>query len=280
MYPGFMTKGPSLIGQRFGKQVVVRAVMNGRVEIRCDCGTIKITPIQYLLSGESRSCGCGRYVSRPDTVPIQVGDIFDRLTVEQLLGSNGRRREVLAKCQCGNRKVFYESDLRCGQAKSCGCLRRERAAGLNRTHGEAGQGRRSALYRCWMGMRERCSSPDRYPSYIGISVYPEWVDSFSSFRDYITVHLGARPPGHSLDRADNSKDYEPGNLRWATPREQSNNRWNTTRITVGGITRSASDWARINDITIACIRARLKYGWPEDLAVTTPGRNYRKKPPT
>jgi hypothetical protein len=129
-------------------------------------------------------------------------------------------------------------------------------------------------------MRERCSSPDRYPSYVGITVFPGWQDSFSSFRDYITVNLGPRPPRHSLDRIDNAKGYEPGNLRWATPREQSNNRWNTTKITVDGVTRSISDWAHINDVTIACIRARLKYGWPEDLAVSTPGRKYRKTPPS
>jgi hypothetical protein len=148
---------------------------------------------------------------------------------------------------------------------------------LNRSHGEAGK-HRTALYRAWESMRVRCSSPDRYPSYIGISVCEEWANSFSSFRDYITVHLGPRPPKHSLDRIDNNKNYEPGNLRWATPREQSNNRWNTTKITINGVTRSISNWAHLNDITIACIRARLKYGWPEDLAVTTPGRIYKKRP--
>jgi hypothetical protein len=272
-----MRKTTASIGRRFGRQVVTGAIDATTVEIQCDCGTIKRTRLQYLLSGESRSCGCGRYADLPGTVPINVGDVFERLTVVQKLGTDGRKRQVLARCSCGRHKVVLEGDLRSGSAKSCGCYRQDRMRDFNRKHGEGGRNR-TPLYQAWLSMRERCSKPERWPSYVGITVFPTWQDSFSSFRDYITVHLGARPPGHSLDRIDNAKNYEPGNLRWATPREQSNNRWNTTKIAINGVTRSISDWARLNDITIACIRARLKYGWPEDLAVTTPGRLYKKRP--
>lgn len=152
--------------------------------------------------------------------------------------------------------------------------------GLNLSHGESGK-RRTALYRAWESMRVRCSSPDRYPSYVGVTVFPAWQSSFELFRDYVNETIGPRPRGHSLDRIDNDCGYEPGNLRWATPKEQSNNRWNTTKITVDGVTRSVSEWGELHGLTIAAIRARLKYGWPEALAVTTPGRPYttKSKPP-
>jgi hypothetical protein len=48
---------------------------------------------------------------------------------------------------------------------------------------------------------------------------PEWRTSFSAF----IAHIGARPPGMSIDRIDNNRGYEPGNVRWASPLEQSQN---------------------------------------------------------
>jgi hypothetical protein len=269
-----MRRGDSLVGNRYGKQVVLRAVGDGKVEIRCDCGVVKATPIQYLISGQSKSCGCGRRDRRPGTLPVDIGGAFGRLTVIQVLGTNGAKREVLCRCECGQRKVFVDADLRTGTSKSCGCFRRERASKLNKSHGQAGK-RRTVLYQAWTSMRERCSRPDRWPSYVGIGVFPEWQDRFEAFRDYVNEHLGPRPEGHSFDRIDNAKGYEPGNVRWATFQEQVRNRKSTVNITVDGFTRCLADWSRLNDITQACIRARLKYGWPEHLAVTVPQRKYR-----
>jgi hypothetical protein len=226
----------NIVGKRFGKQVVLKELGGDYVEIKCDCGTVKKSRKQYILNGQSKSCGCGRYAPRGDNEPIEVGHRFERLVVAQLLGTSGRKRQVLTVCDCGNYKVVNEADLRSGTVKSCGCLRRERMENLNRSHGQAGQGKRTALYQAWTAMRERVRHPERWPSYVGRTVFSEWENSFEAFRDYVDANLGPRPTGFSLDRIDNDRNYEPGNLRWASAKTQANNRsGNARRIVIDGV---------------------------------------------
>lgn len=259
----------TLVGQRFGKQVVLRELGGGFVEVQCDCGTIKPTPKQYLKNGQSRSCGCGRYASRPGTTPMAVGDRFERLVVIQVLGSNGYKREVLCRCDCGTRKVFTEDSLR-RDTKSCGCLRRQRMSTLNRTHGQGGPGR-TVLYRAWEAMWRRCRNPDRYPSYAprGIGVCDEWR-RFEAFRDYVDASLGARPDGYSLDRIDNDRGYEPGNIRWAPAKRQTRNRSSNVLLRIDGRIQCIADWADESGVPYEVVVRRRKMGWTDHDAVFTP----------
>lgn len=82
--------------------------------------------------------------------------------------------------------------------------------------------------RLWYGMRGRCLNPahEAYKDYggRGITIYKPWRDSFAAFLKYIRKHLGPRPDGWTLDRIDNSSGYKPGNLRWATRAQQTDNR--------------------------------------------------------
>lgn len=79
----------------------------------------------------------------------------------------------------------------------------------------------------WRRMIGRCTNntDTNYHRYgaRGITIYPEWVVNFESFRDYIEINLGLRPKGFSLDRIDNDQGYKPGNLRWADRKTQANN---------------------------------------------------------
>jgi hypothetical protein len=80
-------------------------------------------------------------------------------------------------------------------------------------------------YRCWAMMKQRCLNPN-YPDYFsyggrGITIYPEWIDNYFAFYDYI----GPRPSlNHTIDRIDVDGNYEPGNVRWATKSEQQRNK--------------------------------------------------------
>lgn len=89
------------------------------------------------------------------------------------------------------------------------------------------------LYRLWKHVNERCADPRAvgYENYggRGIQVYPAWREDYMEFKSWILSELGERPtPKHSLDRIENDGHYEPGNLKWATHREQMLGRRITT----------------------------------------------------
>lgn len=76
----------------------------------------------------------------------------------------------------------------------------------------------------YIGMRQRCTNPNRrgYNNYGGRGI----KCLFSSFKEFIN-HIGPRPsPQHSVDRIDTNGHYAPGNVRWATSKEQNRNRRN------------------------------------------------------
>ena len=201
--------------------------------------------------------------------PFSIGQVIGHFTVLECLGTIRRKRRVRVRCSCGNERVLAEDDIRSGTTKSCGHLRRERASALNRTHGQAGRNR-TRLYRTWEAMWDRTGRKDKYIER-GIVVSPEW-ERFEPFRDYILATIGEPPVGQTLDRIDNDRGYEPGNVRWATPAVQQQNTSVTIHITVDGVTKPLVEWARMLGAQPQVIHKRIAAGWEPSKAATTPVR--------
>ena len=113
----------------------------------------------------------------------------------------------------------------------------------------------------------------------GIKVCDRWRTSFKNFY----ADMGDRPEGLSLDRIDNDGDYEPSNCRWATQKQQQNNRRNNTSLAFNGLTATMSDWADRLGISKVTLCARLtRYGWSVERALSTPAQfksqDFRSKP--
>ncbi len=197
---------------------------------------------------------------------MNPGDAFGRLTILALVTSRPRR-QWLCRCMCGSEKVVMEYALRRGSVRSCGCLRRDRmAAGtVQATHRMT----HTPEYRIWSGIKQRCMNPrdtafDRYGAR-GVAVAPELVESFERF----LAEVGLRPsPKHSIERIDNTRGYECGNIKWATPREQARNRRTNVRLTVDGVTKSVVEWAEQHHLPAGTIRSRVTRGWPHELAIS------------
>lgn len=105
----------------------------------------------------------------------------------------------------------------------------------NFKHGQATKGKVTTEYRIWSCMIDRCENVNT-PAYSdyggrGIKVCERWRNSFESFLS----DVGKRPSkNHSLDRLNNDGNYEPGNFRWATRKEQSRNTRRTLIVEYNG----------------------------------------------
>lgn len=199
--------------------------------------------------------------------PIDLaGQRFGRLVViERLFERKGYLSNIwICKCDCGNEVRAAMGNLRNGNTKSCGCLRKDMLVEKSTTHGM----RDLPEYGIWAGIKRRCynTNEEAYNRYggRGITMSDEWRESFEAFyRD-----MGPRPSDkHSIERSDNDNGYSKANCYWATDVEQANNRRSNVFYTYNGVTKTLADWCRELNLKYDTIGARLRKGMSFENAI-------------
>lgn len=176
-------------------------------------------------------------------------------------------------CDCGTSGLVNGTSLRQGGSNSCGCLKTN-SHGI--THGATRNGTHTGAYRSWMAMKNRCLNHrnNRYHIYggRGIKVCESWM----SFKNFL-ADMGERPPGMTIERIETNGNYEPGNCRWATPKEQARNQRTNHIIEIKGVRKTVSEWTEIYGLNPKTVWSRIHYGFPEDERLFIPASSISRR---
>lgn len=232
---------------------------------RCECGFEKEISKSSLINGMSTKCRtCSNSSNEKARIarqrPAVPGDRFGRWVVLDESETRGGDLYHSCRCDCGVVSQIQATVLRGGHSSMCQhCSRSSRA-----THGETVGGKISCEYKTWVDIQTRCNNVDdtRYGGR-GIRVAEEWLGP-GGFERFL-AHVGRRPSAkHSIDRIDNDGNYEPGNVRWATAKEQARNKRSNRILVIDGEAAPLVVWIERVGMKV---EKRLGRGWSDREAV-------------
>jgi len=198
-----------------------------------------------------------------------TGRVFGRLTVLRFGERLSNKIVFICQCNCNGKNIISvrADNLRRGTSKSCGCYQKSVVATTNKTHGK----RRHKIYSVWCGMLSRCNNKKNigYSRYggRGIKVCERWHIFENFFKDM------GNPPTieHQLDRfPDNNGAYSPENCRWASRKENSNNRRNNHILEFNNTCLTVTQWSERLNIPIKTLFSRIRRGWNIEKTLTAP----------
>lgn len=191
-----------------------------------------------------------------------IESLMDRKFGKLLVVSFNRREKGstywLCQCDCGRQKAIQAGHLKAGLITSCGCYKKPKVLFPIKE----GSSFNSA--------RNRCNNPNdpAYNNYGG-----RGIKFLLSSKQSMVDHIGFCPIGsmrYSLDRIDNDGNYEIGNIRWTSSKEQANNRRSNVKITYNNKTQSLNDWVKDSGIKRSTLAMRIRAGWNIDDVINTP----------
>jgi hypothetical protein len=212
---------------------------------------------------------------------VKEGMRFGRL---EMLGPAFRVRKgnglteylIVAQCECGVVLPVRAQSVLQGLVLSCGCLRSDKSRDAMRkmstTHGMS----RDPIYTIWNAMIQRCENQkhEKYGSYggRGIMVCDEWRADCCAFIEWAKTSGYGR--GLEIDRRDTNGNYEPGNCRWITRKQNMNNIRSNAVFELNGEQKTAAELADDPRAVVGyfTLLSRLKKGWGVLDAMTTPAR--------
>ena len=203
---------------------------------------------------------------------VSKGDIQGRFTVLGVYKNPDVVKHLFAhvQCACGSPPRYVRIDGLCnGTSQSCGCLQKESVT----KHGAWGK----PLFVIWRAMHNRCTNPKdkRYPRYggRGIAVCERWHDVHNFMADMTEGY----EKGLQLDRIDNDGQYEPGNCKWSTTKQQTRNYSRNVVLEHAGKRMCVIDWSIEVGISAKVIYERVAAGWSAKDALTKPPNSAVKR---
>lgn len=256
------------IGKTYGDLTVMKEYYDRKRKARmfkckCSCGGERTVRRYEVLNGSITHCGNKIHRVKRNDNKNYIGKRYGSLTIKDFkYDENKQMISWICECDCGKIRTVDPFRVKSGEISSCEECTKKKSAEKNRllntTHGLS----HTRIYHIWLGMRDRCKNPknDSYKYYggRGIKVCKEWDESFESFYKW-AIENGYRD-NLTIDRINNDGCYEPSNCRWATYKEQNNNKRKPKPriyLTIDGVEKSLKEWSEKSEFTIQAIVYRL-----------------------